>query len=85
MDGEFHGDEINQLVQRCGPPIMWVNDDGAHFNNCTIRKAVEALNATQRFSVAISAWTNGSPERVIGEVIHMAKAILNEHRRLFSG
>ena len=49
-----------------------------------VRKLAKALGVDHRFSVANSAWTNGTVERMMREVIHGAKAMLNEGGRPLS-
>ena len=53
-----------------GPPTTWVSDNATHFRNRVVRKLAKALGVEHRFSVANSAWTNGTVERMMGEVIH---------------
>ena len=48
------------------------------------RMLVKALGVEHRFSVANSAWTNGTVDRMMREVIHGAKAMLNEGGRPLS-
>ena len=63
---------------------MLVSDIAAHFRNRVVRKLAKALSVGHRFSVANSAWTNGTVERMMREAIHGEKAMLNEGSRLFS-
>ena len=49
-----------------------------------VRKFAKQLGITHRFSVANSAWTNGTVERIMREILRVAKAILNERRRPLS-
>ena len=78
---------VEELVGWCatfGPPITWVSDNATHFRNCVVRKLVKALGVDHRFSVANSAWTNGTVERMMREGTHGAKAMLNVGRRPLS-
>ena len=55
---------VEELVRWCatfGPPTTWVSDNATHFHNRVVRK----LGVDHRFSVANSAWTNGTVERMI--------------------
>ena len=49
-----------------------------------VRKLAKALGVGHRFSVANSAWTNGTVERMMREVIYGAKSMLNEGERPLS-
>ena len=72
---------VEELVRWCatfGLPTTWVSDNGTRFHNRVMRKLVKALDVEHRLSVANSAWTNGTVERVMREVIHGVKAMLNE-------
>ena len=72
---------VEELVRWCatfGPPTTWVNDKATHFRNCVVRKLRKALGVDRWFSVSNSAWANGTVERMMREVIHGAKAMLNE-------
>ena len=76
-----------ELVEWCsvfGRPTTWVSDNAAHFKNRVIRKVASRIGVTHRFSVANSAWTNGTVERMMREVLRTTKAILNERRRPLS-
>ena len=78
-------DTVEELVGRCatfGPPPTWVGDNATHFRNHGVPTLAEALCVEHRFSVASSAWTNGTVERITHEVIHGAKAMLNAGRPL---
>ena len=61
-----------------GPPTTWVSDNATHFRYRVIRKLEKALGVDNWFSVANSAWTNGTVERMMREGIHGAKAMLIE-------
>ena len=72
---------VEELVRWCatfGPPSTWMSDNATHFRNRVVRKFAKALGVENRFSVANIAWTNGTVERMMHEVIHGAKAMLNE-------
>ena len=58
--------------------------NATHSRNRVVRKLAKALGVDHRFSVANSAWTNGTVERMMREVIHGAKAMLNEGGRPLS-
>ena len=78
---------VEELIRWCatfGPPTTWVSDNATHFRNHVVRKLAKALGIEHRFSVANSAWTNGTVERMMHEVIHGAKAMLNEGGRPLS-
>ena len=49
-----------------------------HFRNRVVRKLAKPLGVDHQFSVANSALTNGTVERMIPEYIHGVKAMLNE-------
>ena len=75
---------VEELVRWCatfGPITTWVSDNASHFRNLVVRKLAKALGVEHRFSVANSAWTNGTFERMMLEVIHVTTAMLNEGRR----
>ena len=77
-------DTVEELVRWCakfGPPTTWVSDNATHFRNRVVRKLAKALGVEHWFSVASSAWNNGIVERMMREVIHGAKAMLNEGGR----
>ena len=61
-----------------------MSDHATHFCNRVAHKLAKAQGAEHRFSVANSAWTNGTMERMMREVIHGAKAMLNEEGRPLS-
>ena len=67
-----------------GPPTTWLSDNTTRFRNRVMRKLAKALGVEHRLSVASSAWTNGTVERMMREVIHVAKAMLNEGWRPLS-
>ena len=78
---------MEDFVRWCatfGPPTTWASDNATHFGNRVVRKLAKALGVEHRFSVANSAWTNGTVERMMCEVIHGAKAMLNEEGRPLS-
>ena len=60
------------------PPTTWVSDNATHFRNHVVRKLAKVLGVEHRFAVATSALTNGTVECMMREVIHGAKAMLNE-------
>ena len=63
---------VEELVRWCatfGPPTTWVSDNATHFRNRVVRKLAKALGVDHRFSVANSAWTNGTVERMMRDVI----------------
>jgi len=49
-----------------------------------LHKVARQLGINHRFSVANSAWTNGTVERMMREILRTAKSILNERRRPLS-
>ena len=55
-----------------------MSDNAIHFRIRVVRKLAKALGVEHRFFVANGAWTNGTVERMMREVIHGAKAMLNE-------
>ena len=55
-----------------------------HFRNRVVRKLAKAPGVEHRFSMVKSAWTNGTVEGMMREVIHGAKAMLNEGGRPLS-
>ena len=72
------------LIKWCalmGAPRVWVSDGAAHFKNGLLTMLAEALAVEHHFSVAHSAWTNGTAERFNTEIIQTAKAILSEQGR----
>ena len=78
---------MEELVRWCatfGPPTKWVSDNATYFRNRVVRKMAKSLGVEHRLSVANSAWTNGTVEGMMGEVIHGAKAMVNEWGRLLS-
>ena len=78
---------VEELVRWCtmfGPSTTWVSDNATHFRNSAVRKLAKALDVEHRFSVANSAWTNGTVERMMREVIDEGKAMLNEGGRPLS-
>ena len=58
-----------------------MSDNATHFRNRVVRKAAAALRVKHRFVVANSAWTTGTVERMMREVIATAKAMLHEQGR----
>ena len=71
----------NELVSWCstfGVLETWVSDNAQHFKDRVLRKAAKKLRVEHRFSVAISAWTNGTVERMMREILRTAMAMLNE-------
>ena len=61
-----------------------MSDNATHFRYRVVRKLAKALGVEHRFSVANSAWIYGNVERMMREVIHGAKAMLNERGRPLS-
>ena len=77
-------EELVRWCVTCGPPTTWVSDNATHFRNCVVRKLAKSLGVEHRFSVTNIAWTNGTVERMMREVIHGAKAMLIEWGRPLS-
>ena len=80
-------DTVEELVRWCAtfrPPATWVSDHATLFRNHVVCKLSKALGVEHRFSVANSAWTNGTVEHMMREVIHGARAMLNEGGRPLS-
>ena len=72
---------VKQLMAWCaafGAPKVWVSDNGTHFRTRVLRRTAAVLQIQHRFSVANSAWTNGTAERMMREILKASKAILNE-------
>lgn len=70
-----------QFVARCAAfraRRSWASNNGTHFRNRVIRLAAAALRVQHRFGEANSAWTNGTVERRMQEVLKALKATLNE-------
>ena len=78
---------VEELVSWCttlGSLTTWVSENATHFCNRVVRKLAKALGVEHRFSVVNSAWINEIVERMMREVIHGAKAMLNEGGRPLS-
>ena len=78
---------VEELVRWCatfGPPTTWVSDNAIYFRNHVVRKLAKELGVEHWFSVANSAWTNGTVERMVREVTHEAKTMLIEEGRPLS-
>ena len=78
---------VEELVLWCatfGPPTTWVSDNSTHFRNSVVRKLARALGVEHRVSVDNSAWPNGTIDRIVREVIHVAQVMLNESGRPLS-
>ena len=54
-----------------------MSDNATRFRNRVVRKLAKALGAEHRFPVARIRWTKGTVERMMRELIHGAKAMLN--------
>ena len=80
---------VEELVLWCAtvaPPTTWVSDNATHFRNSVVLKLARALGVEHRVSVDNSAWPNGTINRMVREVIHVANVMLNESGRpLVSG
>ena len=61
-----------------------MSDNATHFRNGVVRKLVKSLDVEHQFSVGNSARTNGTAKRMMREVVHGAKAMLNEWGRPLS-
>ena len=61
-----------------------MRDNATRFRNCVVRKLAKAMGVKHRFSVANSAWSNGTGERMMSEVVGGAKAMFNEGGRPLS-
>ena len=61
-----------------------MSDNANHFRDRVVRKLAKALGVDHRFSLANRAWTNGTVERMMREVIHGTKAMINEGGRPLS-
>ena len=78
---------VEELVLWCAtvaPPTTWVSDNATHFRNSVVLKLARALGVEHRVSVGNRAWPNGTIDRMVREVIHVAKAMLNESGRPLS-
>ena len=54
---------VEELARWCaaiGPSTTWLSDNATHFHNRVVRKLAKSLGVKHRFSVANSAWTNGT-------------------------
>ena len=61
-----------------------MSDNATHFGNRVVRKLAKALGVEHQSFVAKNTWTNGTVERMVREVIHGTKAILNQGGRPLS-
>ena len=58
-----------------------MSDTASHFINRVMKTLKRALRAEHKFAVANSPWSNGACERIMREVVHALKAMLQEERR----
>ena len=64
-----------------GVPRVWVSDTATHFKNRVIAQLSDALKVDHRFAVAYTPWSNGSCERMVGEVVRALKSNLSQQRK----
>ena len=58
-----------------------MSDTASHFKNRVMKTLEGALWVEQRFAVANLPWSNGTCERMMPEVVHALKELLQEKRR----
>lgn len=61
-------------------PDVWMSATATHFKNKILATLEKALGVERRFTVASRPWSNGTCERMIRDVVHTMKAILQERR-----
>lgn len=59
-----------------GVPRVRVSDTALHIKNRALRLVAERLGTTYHFAVANSAWTKGTVERLLREIIRTFTAVL---------
>ena len=64
-----------------GVPDVWVSGTASHFKSRVMKTLEGALRVGHRFAVSSSPWSNGTYERMMREVVHTLKTILQEERR----
>ncbi|CAM9575818.1 unnamed protein product, partial [Sphacelaria rigidula] len=67
-----------------GVPRVWVRYTATHFKNAILARLREALRVDHHFAVACSAWSNGTCERMVKEVVRALRSVLLEQRRAVS-
>ena len=65
-------------------PEAFVSDGAPHFQNETLKLVAAILEASRRFSVAYSSWTDGTVERMNLEVVRTLRAVMSERGRPLS-
>lgn len=63
-----------------GVPWMWVSDTVRHFKTRALQLVAESVGTSHRFAVANSAWTNGTVEHMMRELVRIFKVLHNEKR-----
>ena len=75
---------ILEWVSVLGTPEVFVSDGAPHLKNETLKLAAAKLEASSRFSVAYSSWSNGSVERMNLEVVRTFRGVMSERGRPLS-
>ena len=58
-----------------------MSDAASHLKNRIMAALEKSLGVDRRFSVANSPWSNGTCERMMGEVVRTLMAMIQEARR----
>ena len=74
---------VNPVV--LGIPVVFVSDGAPDFKNETLKLVAAKLEASHRFSVAHSPWSNGTVERMNLEVVRTFRAATSERGRPLLG
>ena len=61
--------------------VVHRSDNASHSNNHVVRTLEGALRVEHRFAVANLPWSNAMCERMMNEVVHALKTILQKERR----
>ena len=76
---------ILEWVSGLGIPVVFVSDGAPHFKNETLKLVAAKLEASHRFSVAHSPWSNGTVKRMNLEVVRTFRAAMSERGRPLLG
>ena len=75
---------ILEWVSVLGTSEAFVSDGAPHFKNETLKLVAAKLEASRRFSMAYSSWTNVAVERMNLEVVTTLRAVMIERGRPLS-
>ena len=80
MHGGSGGEDAAAVVLVIWVPRVWVSDAANHFKNRALRLMAEHLATDGRFSVANTAWTSGTIERIMLKIVKTFRMVASATR-----